>query len=139
MTIKKVLITSVVIWIIGTVFAWITCGNLFQWVYQIEPTSLWKSPSEMMSSTNMLGLGFAGLIIAIMFVSVYTFIYKGISGEGVKRGMTYGFYVWLIGSTGMATLPFYMNIDTTVVIYWITQALVLNAINGAIVGAMISK
>jgi hypothetical protein len=51
--------------------------------------------------------------------------------------MTYGILVWLVGAlTGIASMPFYMTIATTVVVYWILQALVLGLINGAIVGVI---
>lgn len=51
--------------------------------------------------------------------------------------MIYGILVWLVGAlTGLASMPFYMTIATTVIVYWIIQALVLNLINGAIVGAI---
>jgi hypothetical protein len=44
--------------------------------------------------------------------------------------MTYGILVWLVGAlTGIASMPFYMTIATTVVVYWILQALVLGLIN----------
>jgi len=62
---------------------------------------------------------------------------KGIPGEGAKKKMTYGILVWLVGAlTGIASMAFYMTIATTVVVYWILQALVLGLINGAIVGVI---
>ena len=55
----------------------------------------------------------------------------------MKKGMIYGILVWLVGAlTGIASMPFYMTIATTVVVYWILQALVLGLINGAIVGVI---
>jgi hypothetical protein len=64
-------------------------------------------------------------------------LYNGISGEGVKKGMIYGILVWLVGAlTGVASILFYMTIATTVVVYWIIQAPVLNKINIAIVGSI---
>nr|AAU82643.1 hypothetical protein GZ18H11_16 [uncultured archaeon GZfos18H11] len=51
--------------------------------------------------------------------------------------MIYGILVWLVGAlTGIASMAFYMTIATTVVVYWILQALVLGLINGAIVGVI---
>jgi hypothetical protein len=68
---------------------------------------------------------------------VYALLYKGIPGEGAKKGITYGILVWLVGAlTGIASMAFYMTIATTVVVYWILQALVLSIINGAIVGVI---
>ena len=52
----------------------------------------------------------------------------------LKIGL-FGFFVWLVGAfSGLASMPFFMTIAVTVVIYWIIQALVFNLINGAIVG-----
>lgn len=51
--------------------------------------------------------------------------------------MIYGILVWLVGAlTGVASILFYMTIATTVVVYWIIQAPVLNKINIAIVGSI---
>ena len=91
----------------------------------------------MMSTGNMIGANLIGLIVAIIFASVYALIYKGIPGEGIKKGMIYGLIVWLLGALSrIAAMPFYLAIATTVVVYWIIQAFVLNLINGAIVGAI---
>jgi hypothetical protein len=71
-----------------------------------------------------------------IYISVCTALQRN-SGEGVKKGMTYGILVWLVGAlTGIASMPFYMTIATTVVVYWLLQALVLGLINGAIVGVI---
>ena len=64
-------------------------------------------------------------------------VYKGIPGKGVTKGMVYGFLMWLVGAlSGIALMPLYMTISIVVVVYWIIQALVVNVINGAIIGAV---
>ena len=136
MNAKRILISGVVIWIVGTVFGILTCGWLFNWVYTLPP-NIWKDPAVMMSAGNLIGANLIGLVSAIIFALVYALLYKGIPGEGAKKGMTYGLLVWLVGAlAGIASMPFYMTIATTVVVYWTIQALVLNLINGAIVGAI---
>ena len=48
-----------------------------------------------------------------------------------------GLIVWLLGALSViASMPFYLAIATIVVLYWLIQALVLNVINGAILGAI---
>lgn len=136
MNTKKILISGVVIWVISTIFGLLTCGWLFSWVYTLPP-NIWKDPVEMMSTGNIIGGNLTGLFRAIIFALVYALLYKGIPGESVKKGMMYGILVWLVGAlAGMASMPFYMTIATTVVVYWIIQALVLNLISGAIVGVI---
>ena len=134
--IKKIILPSIVIWIVTTVLGFITCGWLFNWVYQIPP-NIWIDPEIMMSAGNMIGMNLIGLISAVIFVSVYAFLQKAIPGSGAKKGMTYGLIVWLVGTlTGIAAMSFYMTIATTVVVYWIIQGLVMNLINGAIVAKL---
>ena len=133
---KRILGAGVLVWIVSSVFGWLTCGWLFNWVYAIEPI-IWKDPSVITSAPIMLGSNLVGLIGGIVFALIYAFIYKGIPKKGVKKGMVYGLVIWIISVfLGIAAMPFYMTIANTVVIYWIIQALVINLINGAIVGAV---
>ncbi len=91
----------------------------------------------MMATGNMIGMYTLSLIMSLFFVLVYEIFYKGIPGKkGVKKGMTYGFLISMVSAIGMATMPFYMTIAWTVVIYWVIQAIVFNVIKGAIVGAI---
>lgn len=136
MNFKKILLATLVIWIIGSVFGFLTCGWLFNWVYMIPPI-IWKDAAAMMTISNMVFSYLFGLIASFLFVWVYAFLFKGIPGKGVKKGMIYGILIWLVGAlSGMATMPFYMTISMVVVIYWIIQALILNIIRGAIIGVL---
>ena len=134
MNIKKIILSSVAIWITSAVLGFLTCGWLFNWVYQLPP-NIWKTPEVM--ATNLIWMNLIGLLTAIIFVSIFALLYKGIPGQGIKKGINYGFIIWLVSSlSGMITMPFYMTIATTVVVYWITLGLVMNLINGAIVGGI---
>ncbi len=134
MNTKKIIISSVVIWIVSVAFGFLTCGWLFNWVYQLPP-NIWKSPEAM--AVNLIWMNLIGLLTAIIFASVFALLYKGIPGQGIKKGINYGFIIWLVSAlSGMITMPFYMTIATTVVVYWIILALALNIINGAIIGAI---
>lgn len=136
MNIKRIIISGVVIWIVGTVSGILTCGWLFNWVYLLPP-NIWKSPEMMMSPGNLIGANLAGLTRAIVFALVYALLFKGIPGKSIKKGIVFGILVWLVGElTGIASMPFFMTIATTVVVYWIIQAFVMGIINGAIVGAI---
>lgn len=136
---KRFILSAILIWIVGSVMAMLTCGWLFNWVYEIPPR-IWVDPETIMSTPNMVGSYAGGLIISILFVLVYAVLYKGIPGKGVKKGLMYGFLVWLVGAvSGLLTSPFYMTISVIVVVYWIAQALVVNLINGAIIGAIYKK
>jgi len=137
---KRIFISGIVAWIAGTVLIWLSCGWLFGWVYKIAPTTLWKTSAEMMTAGNMIGSNVVGIVAGVLFALVFAFLYKGIPYRGVKKGLVFGFLMWLVGVlVGMASMPFYMNIATTVVVYWIIQALVIMLVKGAIVGAIYKR
>ncbi len=136
MNVKRILISGAIIWFVNSLFGWLTCGWIFNWVYRLPP-NIWKDPITMMSVGNMIGMNLCGIIIAMIFAIVYAVLYKGIPGKGARKGMTYGLLMWLIGAfSGVMSMPFYMTIATTVVVYWIIQALIMSLINGAIVGTI---
>ncbi len=136
MNVKRIVISGVVIWIVGSILGYLTCGWLFNWIYELPP-NIWQDPAVIMSAGNFIGSNIIGIIRGILFALVFAVLYKGIPGKGVVKGMIYGVLMWLVGAlSGMSTMPFYMTIATGVVIYWIIQALVLNVISGAIVGAI---
>ncbi|MBD3244553.1 MAG: hypothetical protein GF335_01015 [Candidatus Moranbacteria bacterium] len=139
MKIKKILVPSILIWLSKTVILWLTCGWLFSWVYEIPP-NIWIEPEIMMNTSNMIYSNLFSFIGTVIFTMVFIRIYNGIPGKGIKKGINYGILVWLVGAfSAMITMPFYMTIASTVIIYWIIQAFVINVIGGYILGALIKK
>lgn len=136
MNVKGVVIAGVVVWIVNLIFGFLTCGWLFNWVYELPP-NIWQDPETIMSAGNFIGSNVIGIVSGILFALVFAVIYKGIPGKGINKGMIYGVLMWFVGAlSGISIMPFYMTIATGVVIYWILQQLVLGVINGAIVGAI---
>lgn len=134
MNLKKVFLIGFITWIVGQAFMWLTCGWLFTWVYELPPM-IWVPQAEMMNTMWISAL--IALITSILFVWAYAVLYKGIPGKKVMKGINFGFLMWIVGAlSGMITMPFYMTVATTVIIYWIVQALVFNVIRGIIIGAM---
>lgn len=132
MNVKRLIIASIVIWVVSFAFVMLTCGWLFTWVYEVPPL-IWVSPEEMNFALSIGG----GLATAFFFTLVFAILYKGVPGKGVTKGLMYGLLLWLVGPlVGTITMPVYMTIAWTVVIYWIIQMLVLHLINGLIVGAI---
>lgn len=137
MNVRRVIGAALLIWVATMVFRWLTCGWLFTWVYDIPP-NIWKKPEEMITVGNIIGVNLSNLVQAFLFAIVFAIIYKGVPGKGVGKGIIYGFFVWLLsGFSGVVSMPFYMIVAVPVVVYWIVQVLVLDIINGAIVGWII--
>ena len=84
MNTKKIFLSGIVIWIVSTIFAWLTCGWIFNWVYEIPPL-IWKDPTAMFTTSALIWTNILGLLIAIVFALVYSFIYKAIPGKGAKK------------------------------------------------------
>jgi len=134
MNTKRIILATLAIWLFVSAWTMLTCGWLFNWVYSIPPV-IWKTPQQMMGMGNTALSLLTMLIGALVFVLVFSILYKGIPGNGIKKGMHYGFLVWLIGPmAGIVGMPFYMTIANTVVIYWILNFLVSHIIMGALVG-----
>lgn len=131
----RIILLTVLTWIVSTVVILLTCGWLFTWVYAIPPM-IWVTPETMQTTPYLVGSNVAHLVINFFFVLVFAILHKGIPGTGWKKGLMYGLLIWLVGALSMAIMPFYMTISTTVVIYWILQALVIYLINGLLVGAL---
>jgi len=133
MNIPKIIIAGVAVWLTNTVLGFLTCGKLFNWVYEIPP-NVWKDPEVMMSGSNLLWINLFGLVSGLIFASAFGWLFKGIPGEGIKKGIVFGIIVWLVGPlTGIASMGFFMTIATAVLVYWIIQAFFTLIIDGIIV------
>ena len=92
MKIWKILIAAVVVTVFEVVVGGLTCGWLFKWVYEIEPTNVWK-PMEAPPVTFYVG----ALVLNILFVLVYALLAKGIPGKNKLLKvfcMAYAFGWW---------------------------------------------
>ncbi|MBW2993248.1 hypothetical protein KY317_01605 [Candidatus Woesearchaeota archaeon] len=137
MNIKRILFASLIIWIVSNAYSWLTCGWLFNWVYDLPP-NIWQ-PDEVIAA-NIIWIAALMILTSVIFVSLFALLHKSIPGKGIKKGLVYGFLIWLlVVPSGMITLPFYMKIAKGVVIYWAIGYLVLFLLNGAIVGAVYKK
>ncbi|MEW6103358.1 MAG: hypothetical protein AB1630_06025 [bacterium] len=135
----KVLLAGVVVGILGSIWGWLTCGWLFNWVYTLEPTNVWKGPEAMtpgfMALANLLGI-----LFAILMALVYALLYKGIPGKGVLKGLCFGLFVWLVGTLpGNVMAGMWSVINPTVICYWVISGLVTNLWQGLVIAAIYGK
>lgn len=133
---KKIILPAIAVTIFGFIWGWLTCGWLFNWVYTLEPTSIWK-PSEAMNTNWFILMNLGGLVLNLALVWVYALLLKAIPGKGIYKGLWYGFFVWLAGTLpGMFSLYMTMVIAQTVVVYWLVNGLISSLIAGAIIAAV---
>lgn len=134
MNIKKIILAVVIVALFNIMVGMLTCGGVFNWIYKLEPTNVWKS-MENFSFPIMIASTF---FVDLIFVLVYVLINKGIPGKNkFTKGLLFGLLVWMIGLVpGMISTYLYMTVSTTVVIYWTIWGLVVSPLKGLIAAAI---
>lgn len=134
MKIGKIVIAALALSIFGAIFGGVTCGWLFNWVYKLEPTNIWRP----MDGPPGLALYIGGFVLNIIFTVVYLLLRKGIPGKNnLAKGLVFGLCVWAVGMLpGMFSTYYFMTIATGVVIYWTIIGLVEMPIRGLIIAAI---
>ncbi|UCB57756.1 MAG: hypothetical protein JSV30_04030 [Candidatus Omnitrophota bacterium] len=130
----KVLLAGIVVGIINPIWGFITCGKLFNWVYLLEPTFVWKLPEQISYTVFSI----SGIIFAILLALVYALLYKGIPGGNlIKKGLWFGLCVWLVGCLpGCTSFLFFSVIAPTVIYYWIISGLVVALWQGVVIAVI---
>jgi len=134
MKVLKIIFASIAVFVIQTGINMVTCGWLFKWVYDLEPTYVWKSMSCPPGSDFFLG----SFLLDLLFVLVYVLMAEGIPGKGaVTKGMTYGIFIFATGILpGMFATYTFTNISPVVVMYWTFLGLAKVSILGAIAASI---
>jgi hypothetical protein len=131
---KRVILSSVILLIVSSVYTFITCGWLFKGVYDIEPV-IWLDSAIMMGTTNMILSTLITFITLILLSAVYGILHEALPGKTYKRGLIFGFLIFLIGPlTGIIAMPFYMTISWMVILYWVVSLLIKYLIIGSLLG-----
>lgn len=134
MKIGKILIAAAALSLFGAVFGGLTCGWLFNWVYKLEPTNVWRPMEGPPGFTFQIG----GFLLNVVLVIVYALLRKGIPGKNkLTRGAIFGLCIWAVGMLpGMFSTYSFMTVATGVVIYWTILGLVEMPIKGLIISAI---
>ncbi len=139
MNVKRLALATLAVFLVSTAFIMATCASLFSWIYEIEPL-IWLTPEQMMDTSSMIASNLVGLVSSFFWVLVFAVLYKGIPGKGIKKGLMYGFLIWLAASfKGIASMPFYMTIAEGVIMYWLVSGLLLNLLLGTVTAAIYKK
>ncbi len=131
----RIVIATIVLTILNGLYAWLTCGWLFKWVYSLEPISVWVTEASMTGSFFFC-VYLGNLVLLFLFVLIFNVLYGCIPGAcRACKGAMYGLLVWLLGGLpGMFMIHMFMTVNKTVVVYWLISGLVWLLISGVIVG-----
>lgn len=90
-----------------------------------------------MPLTWLVFLLLGNLALAIILALVYTILYKGIPGRGIKKGLVFGFLLWPIGVLiPMFSMYVLLRIAGGAIIYFTIQGLVEYLIYGVIISTI---
>lgn len=136
MKIGRICVAGVAAFLFSSITGFLTCGWLFNRVYQIEPTNVWRS---MQSIEDLPLLLFGSLILGLLFALVYDLLGKGVPGKSrTVKGLVFGLCVWAVGILpGMFSTFVFMNVATTVVVYWTLLGLIQTPLQGIIVALIV--
>ena len=134
MKIGKILIAALALSVFGMIFGGLTCGWLFNWIYKLEPTNVWKPMDGPPGLVFYLGSFLLNIILAV----VYALLSKGLPGKNkLARGLVFGLCVWAVGILpGMFATYYFMTVATGWVIYMFIIGLVETPIKGLIISAI---
>ena len=133
MRIGKIIIATVVVTIFNAIVGAVTCGGIFNWVYKLEPVSVWK-PMEAPGVTYYIG----AMLLNFLFVVVYAMLRKGIPGKNkLVKGLIFGLCVWAVGILpGMFATYIFMTVAPTVIVYLAIMGLAQDPLKGLITAAI---
>ncbi|MBN2191055.1 MAG: hypothetical protein JW728_07600 [Candidatus Aureabacteria bacterium] len=133
MKIGRILIATLAITVFEAVVGAVTCGGVFNWVYQLEPVNVWK-PMEAPGVTYYIG----AIILNFIFVLIYAALRKGIPGKNkLIKGLVFGLCVWAVGMLpGMFATYMFMTVAPTVIIYWTIMGLIQSPLHGLIASSI---
>jgi len=136
MKVIKLIVATLLATIFSIIFGMITCGGYFSWIYEIEPTNVWK-PIEQFSFPVYL---VATLYVDFVFVLTYSLLSKSVPGQNMlTRGISYGLIVWAVGIIpGMISTYLFMTVAKQVIIYWTIWGFVSYLFKGLIVSGIYS-
>ncbi len=134
--IVKVILAVLAVMVFDTILGAFLCGGLFRWVYELEPTNVWK-PMEGPPS-HLYFIGYA--VLSLILVLVYMLLKKGLPGNRVVKGLIFGLCVWAVGTLpGMWATYSFMTVATGAVIFITVYELIFSPIRGIIIASICGK
>lgn len=131
----RILIAGTAVTVFNAIVSGLTCGGIFNWVYKLEPTNVWKPMSG-----NGPGIGFltGSFLLSMVLSFVYAVINKGIPGKNkYVKGIVFGLCVWAVGMLpGMFSTYSFMTVATAVVVYWTILGLIKAPLEGMVIAAI---
>jgi len=136
MKLARIAAAGVLVTLFDAVVGMVTCGWVFNWVYHLEPTSVWKAGTLDAPPGALYFVG--SILLSVILAFVYAVLRSGLPGQNkLARGLVFGLCVWAVGMLpGMFALHYFTSIATTVILYWTLIGLVQSPLRGLIIAAV---
>jgi hypothetical protein len=133
----RIIVAAIAITVFGTIVGMITCGGIFNGMYKIEPTNVWKPMTGPPGAAFYIG----SFIMHLIFVIVYALLCKGIPGKNIAvKGLIFGLCVWAVGLLpGMFATYIFMTVAPQVIVYWTVMGVITTPLSGIIAAAIYEK
>jgi hypothetical protein len=133
----RIIVAAIAITVFMTVVGAVTCGGIFNGMYKIEPTNVWKPMTGPPGVVYYIG----SFVMNIIFVIVYVLLCKGIPGKNIAvKGLIYGLCVWAVGELpGMFAMYAFMTVAPQVLVYWAVMGIITTPFSGIITAAIYGK
>ncbi|MBN2779700.1 MAG: hypothetical protein JXQ74_01385 [Alphaproteobacteria bacterium] len=131
---KKLFFLGIPLGILTALIGWATCGNLFNWIYQIDPTYIWLSPLEM----NIPLIWGSSIISAMIMVFAFGVVKDKMSQKcRIARGLSFGLLIWLVAivPTEMSAFLYTVTADE-VILYHLILGLVMSVLQGIFISVL---
>lgn len=135
MNTKKLLLTTIIVFVLLEVLNYIIHGVILASTYKMEDVmTAFRPESEMMS--NMWIVWITDLVWSFFFVFFFA---KGYEGKGIMEGVRFGFYIGLFWGLVSAYQTYaYAPIPYSLAFQWFIYSMIISIILG-IVSALVYK
>lgn len=142
MNVKRIIIAGLAVNIISfAIFPLFFSTPLFGWVFNLEPTTIWKWTPQI-SLTSMpagwlLFLFSVNTVLAMFIAFLYAVLFRVIPGTGVKKGLVFGLLMYPM-SVLIPMFSWYvmMNVAGLAVLYFTLEQFIEILVYGAVIGIM---
>ena len=131
---KKVLISGIVAGFVLLMISFLI-ESIFAVNYSAIP-QIWKPMTE----NWIYQLLILEIIKGIIYAAVFGVIYKVLPGKGWKKGLNYGFILWLVATIpGMGIIYISMAIPNNIIALWIIEGLVGLLAAGSLISILYNR
>ncbi|HRZ86498.1 MAG TPA: hypothetical protein P5287_01640 [bacterium] len=134
MKIGKILLAGFAATVVLSVFAIVTDGWLFSWIYKLEPVNVWRPMAKGPGMDYYAG----AFALNCLFAAVYAVLKNGVPGKNrYVKGIVFGLCVYAVGVLpGMFLTHIFMTVSSVWVIYGTLLSVIDTPLKALVIAAI---